>query len=180
MRQKKHKTNIKPAMDDIIDSPKAPIRLIVDNVRSLYNIGSMFRTSDACRIEHIHLCGICGTPPRKEIKKTALETVKAVPWSYHEKTLDAVNELKKSGYTIYAMEICDTSEVFDEVKYKFPCALVVGHEIDGVSDEVLEACDHAIHIPMYGIGVSINVASAVAVGLVEIRRAWDGKTAYSV
>lgn len=166
-------------MDDILSSPKAPIRLVVDNVRSLYNIGSMFRTGDACRIEHMHLCGICGTPPRKEIKKTALETVKSVPWSYHETTEEAILMLKEKGYTVYALELCDTSKVYDEVKYRFPCALVVGHEIDGISDEALSLCDEAIYIPMHGIGVSMNVASATAVGLVEIRRAWDGKTAYN-
>jgi tRNA G18 (ribose-2'-O)-methylase SpoU len=178
VKKREHETNISQRSDDVLKTPRSPIRLIVDNVRSLYNIGAMFRIGDSAFIEHIHLCGICGTPPRKEIQKTALETMKSIPWTYHEYTIDAINELKLKGYTIYAMELCDTSVHYDEAVYRFPCALIVGHEIDGISDEVLGLCDYAVDIPMYGIGVSLNVASATAVGITAMRRAWDDKHPY--
>lgn len=173
MKQIKHVSNVSRHFNSASDSPKAPIRLIADNIRSLHNVGAMFRTTDSINGEHIHLCGICGTPPRKEIKKTALETVKTVPWTYHEETTYAIKTLKEAGYTIYALELCDISVPYDDISYTFPCALVVGHEINGISEEVLSHCDRSIHIPMNGIGVSLNVATAAGIALVHLRREWD-------
>jgi len=167
-----HPENVKskPTSEEYSQLPKIPIIGILDNIRSLHNVGAMFRTSDAARIEKLFLCGYTGQPPRQQISKTALRTVEFVNWEHRENVVDLIKELKATGTTIYALEQCYQSKIYTEVKYKFPLAIIVGHEIEGVKDEVLELVDEAIHIPMLGMANSLNVATAYGVVLYESLR----------
>ncbi|GHB47016.1 RNA methyltransferase [Mongoliitalea lutea] len=148
---------------------KIPLVIILDNVRSLNNVGSAFRTSDAFLVEKIYLCGITGTPPHREIQKTALGATESVAWSYVETTLQAIKELKASGYTICSVEQVDKSiplhqfEVNKSEKY----ALVFGNEVFGVEEAVIKASDNIIEIPQLGTKHSLNIS--VSMGIVI----WD-------
>ncbi|MFW5751885.1 MAG: RNA methyltransferase, partial [bacterium] len=147
-------------------SKKNPLVVVLDNVRSQHNIGSVFRTSDAFLIEAVYLCGISATPPNKEMHKTALGAEMVINWKYREETLDAIDELKKAGYTILSIEQADGSktlqdyEIFPDKKY----ALVFGHEIKGVSQEVVNASDDCIEIEQHGTKHSLNIS--VSAGIV--------------
>lgn len=146
---------------------KLPIVLVVDNVRSLNNIGAMFRTADAFLIEQIVLCGISSPPPSPEIHKTALGAEESVAWSYYPETLDAINHLRTDGYKICCLEQVKGSvelnkfQVSDSDKY----AVIVGNEIDGVRQEVVDASDVAIEIPQYGTKHSLNVSVSAALSI---------------
>ena len=148
---------------------KIPLIVVLDNVRSQHNIGSVFRTSDAFLVEEIMLCGITATPPNAEIHKTALGSEDSVKWSYHEDTNVVVSQLRANGYTIYSVEQTENSLMLDEIdliidnKY----AVVLGHEVHGVQQSVIDACDNCIEIPQFGTKHSLNVS--VAGGIVI----WD-------
>ncbi len=147
--------------------PKLPLILILDNIRSLNNIGSMFRTSDAFRLERIALCGITATPPSIEIHKTALGAEESVAWSYHESTLDAVKSLQDDGYTVCCLEQVKESVALQDyaVNHDGKYAIVVGHEVQGVAPEVVNQCDAAIEIPQQGTKHSLNVAVSAGIAL---------------
>ncbi len=164
--------NASPSPDTIKQQPRRPIRILLDNVRSLYNVGSIFRTSDAAGIEKIYLCGITGRPPRAEIHKAALGAEQSVPWEYFENPVEIIQQLKDEGQRIIILEHTDQPQLYHEVDYKFPLCLVVGHEITGVSDEVVDLADMAIEIPMFGIKQSLNVAVAYGIAVYEIIRHW--------
>lgn len=157
---------------------KNPIYVICDNVRSLYNVGAIFRTSDAANIAKIYLCGITGYPKEndptwfqtKRIEKTALGANKTVPWKYIENCKLIIENLKKQGIKIYVLESTPNATSYTSVKYQFPCALVLGHEVKGVSDEIIKLADQVIKIPMHGIKTSLNVEVAYAVAIYEILR----------
>lgn len=153
-------------------SEKLPLTVVLDNVRSLNNIGSVFRTSDAFRVEHIALCGITATPPHREIHKTALGAEDSVAWSYHEDTVECVRTLKEKGYRVYAVEIAHDSIKLgmDAIPVGGPVALILGNEIDGVQEEVMALCDKAIEIPQYGTKHSLNVSCAAAIAIWEISK----------
>ena len=148
---------------------KTPLVIVLDNIRSCNNIGSVFRTSDALLIEAVHLCGITATPPNKEIHKTALDAEKSVPWSYFEKTEDSIQKLKDEGYRIFAIEQVENSIMLPdfEVKATDRLALVFGNEVKGVQQKVIDLCDGAIEIPQFGIKHSFNIS--VSAGIVL----WD-------
>ncbi|MGQ7867962.1 RNA methyltransferase [Sunxiuqinia sp. sy24] len=148
---------------------KTPLVIVLDNIRSCNNIGSVFRTSDALLIEAVHLCGITATPPNKEIHKTALDAEKSVPWSYFEKTEDSIQKLKDEGYRIFAIEQVENSIMLPdfEVKTTDRLALVFGNEVKGVQQKVIDLCDGAIEIPQFGIKHSFNIS--VSAGIVL----WD-------
>lgn len=153
------------------EKPKNSIMVILDNVRSMHNVGSVFRTSDAFSVEKIALCGITGTPPHKEIRKTAIGAEKSVEWEYHPSTLDLVIGLKEKGYMVIGVE--QTSESKNLSKHLFndqPTALIFGNEVDGVSDEVLAHCDMCVEIPQFGTKHSFNISVSVALVLWEILR----------
>ncbi len=154
-----------PSLDEI---KRRPISVLLDNVRSLYNVGSIFRTSDAAGVEKIYLCGITGKPPRAEIHKAALGAENSVQWEYFEKPVKIIQQLKAEGYHIVILEHTDRSEPYHQVNYQFPLCLVVGHEIIGVSDEVVELANMVIQIPMFGIKQSLNVAVAYGIAIYEI------------
>ena len=156
-------------VEEFRESEKLPLVVVLDNVRSLNNIGSIFRTGDAFRVERICLCGITATPPHREIHKTALGAEDSVNWSYHEETVECVKELKERGYRIYAVELAHDSLKLDKdtIVTDRPIALVFGNEIDGVQEEVMALCDGFLEIPQYGSKHSLNVSCAAAIAIWE-------------
>lgn len=146
---------------------KIPLVLVLDNIRSLNNIGSIFRTSDAFRLERLVLCGITATPPSVEIHKTALGAEDSVSWQYRSDTLEACRELREEGYTLCALELAKGSVSLErfEVNPDGRYAVVVGHEVDGVSQAVVDYCDHCIEIPQEGTKHSLNVAVSAALSI---------------
>ncbi|NCC98098.1 MAG: TrmH family RNA methyltransferase [Bacteroidia bacterium] len=148
--------------EDFRSSEKLPLIVVLDNVRSMYNVGSVFRTADAFILESIFLCGITRTPPSVEIHKTALGAEETMAWKYYEDTMDAVKDLKKEGYKVLAIEQAEQSVMLQNLvlsqseKY----ALVLGHEVKGVAQDVVDACDGCIEIPQYGTKHSLNVSVA--------------------
>lgn len=156
---------------------KIPLTLVLDNVRSLNNIGSVFRTADAFRLEKIYLCGITATPPHREIHKTALGATESVPWEYREETVDAISELKRTGYQIFSVEqaegalLLDQVQLADNQKY----ALVFGHEVRGVEQRVVDMSDYCLEIPQYGTKHSLNISVAAGIVIWELFRALSKK-----
>jgi 23S rRNA (guanosine2251-2'-O)-methyltransferase len=151
---------------------KIPIVLVLDNIRSLNNIGSLFRTADAFRLEGIYLCGITATPPHREIHKTALGATESVHWEYWEETTDALAELKKDAYRICSVEQAEEAVMLDQFhllpQQKY--ALVFGHEIRGVDQRVLDMSDQCIEIPQYGTKHSLNISVAAGIVIWELFR----------
>lgn len=158
------------SLEDYRKAGKIPVVLVLDQVRSLHNVGSAFRTADAFRCAGICLCGITATPPNREIHKTALGAEESVDWKHFTDTPAALLELKQQGYTILAIE--QTSSSVPLQKFLAPpdqkLALVFGHELDGVSNEALSLCDSAIEVPQHGTKHSLNVAVCVGVVLWEL------------
>lgn len=147
-----------------------PVVALLDNVRSLYNVGSFFRTGDAVGMEALILCGITGYPPKKAIAKTALGADETVPWRYERDSLAAVSELRARGFEIAAIETSPRAvELFDWVP-RFPVCLLFGHEVDGLRPELQELADTHVRIPMLGLKHSLNVATAGGVVLFELLR----------
>ncbi len=158
------------SVEEFRASEKLPLTVVLDNVRSLNNIGSVFRTSDAFRVEHIALCGITATPPHREIHKTALGAEESVEWSYREDTVECVRALKEKGYRVYAVELAHDSLKLgtDTVATDKPVVLVLGNEIDGVQESVMELCDGFLEIPQSGTKHSLNVSCAAAIVIWEM------------
>ena len=147
---------------------KKAIYILLNNIRSLHNVGSIFRTSDGAGVKKIFLCGQTGYPPREEISKTALGAEECVPWEYYIDPIDCVKKLKKMGVRITALEQEMNSVDYRKFKPKYPVCLVVGHEIDGVSDKILKLCDDVIEIPMKGKKQSLNVSVAFGIAVYEL------------
>lgn len=163
--------------DSFKRSEKTPIIVVLDNIRSLNNIGSVFRTADAFRIENIYLCGITAQPPHRDIHKTALGATESVDWQYFENTMEAMQKLKELNYTTYAIEQVENSlslDTFSLNKNK-KYALVFGHEVRGVAQEVVDACDGAIEIPQIGTKHSLNISVSTGVVLWEFFRQFTSK-----
>ena len=159
--------------DNIQQAARVPIIAALDNVRSLYNVGSIFRTSDGCMIEKLILGGFTPYPPRKEIEKTALGSTKSIPWEYTKDLLSKLQQLKQNGYTLCCLELTDSSIPYYEIKASsFPLCLIIGNEITGVSKEIISICDQGLEIPMYGIKQSLNVAVAYGIAVFELSRIW--------
>ena len=151
---------------------KLPLVVVLDNIRSCNNIGSVFRTSDALLIEKVYLCGITATPPNAEIHKTALDAEKSVEWEYFEKTEDAVTEIQNKGYKVYAIEQVENSISLPDY---LPAdgekvAVVFGNEVKGVQQKVVNICDGSIEIPQFGTKHSFNVSVSAGIVLWEIFR----------
>ena len=154
-----------------------PVIAILDNIRSLYNVGSIFRTSDGARIEAIYTVGYTPHPPRPEIEKTALGATRTVPTRHFENMGDAITAARDLGFGVCALELTDSSRsVYDLAEADFPMALIVGNEITGVSREALELIDFAIDIPMLGAKHSLNVSVAYGVCLYEALRVFRGRS----
>ncbi len=151
---------------------KLPIIIVLDNVRSAYNVGSVFRTADAFPVEAIYLCGITCFPPHKEIKKTALGADETVDWKYFKTTKEAIEEIKSKGYKVFAVEQAEESIPLNSKieNRKSKLALVFGHEVNGVQQEIINMCDGCIEIPQGGTKHSLNIAVSVGVVLWEFFR----------
>ena len=160
------------SIEEFIAAPKLSLVVVLDNVRSQHNVGAVFRTADAMCIEQVVLCGICCCPPNAEIHKTALGAEESVGWRYFKDTVDAVHALKEEGFRIYAVE-----QAFDSVTLEAfveslkgghdRIAVILGHEVFGVQQEVIDLCDGCIEIPQYGTKHSMNVS--VTAGIVIYR-----------
>jgi len=147
---------------------KKEIYLIAQNIRSLYNVGSLFRTCDAFKVEKIYLCGYTGTPPRNQISKTALGAEESVEWEKCQQTLALVKKLKRDGVNVVALETSKKSKSILKFKPKFPLALIVGHEVEGIKKNILNQADEIIEISMQGTKESLNVSVATGVALFQI------------
>lgn len=151
-----------------------PIIGVLDNIRSLYNVGSVFRSSDGALIQGLYLCGFTPHPPRKEIEKTALGATETVPWRYFADPLEALDDLRRQGIRICVLELTTSGIPYYRVKQSdFPVALVVGNEITGVSPGVVAAADMALEIPMYGTKQSLNAAVAYGIALFGLVKIWN-------
>lgn len=158
---------IKPSKEEVKKKKRNPIYAVLDNVRSLYNVGSIFRTSDAVLLKKLYLCGITGYPPRKEISKTALGAEELVPWEYKDEAIEAIKDLKKQGICIIAVELSHESMPYDQAVYNFPACFVFGHEVYGISDELMNLIDMSIEVPMLGRANSLNVATCYGIIMYE-------------
>ena len=149
---------------------KTPLILVLDNIRSLNNIGSVFRTADAFLIEKIYLCGITATPPHKDIHKTALGATDSVAWEHRESTLELVQELQVSGYTTLAIEQAEKATMLNnfQVEDKQKYALVFGNEVKGVAQEVVSICNQVLEIPQQGTKHSLNISVSAGVVIWDI------------
>ena len=137
---------------------KLPVIIVLDNVRSMENVGSFFRTADAFRIEAIYLCGITACPPHREIHKTALGADESVEWRYFDTTAEACEQLKATGYRIFAVEQVEGSVMLSDFKAPEHSAYIFGNEVEGVDDEALAYCEQAVEIPQEGTKHSLNVS----------------------
>lgn len=143
---------------------KLPIIIILDNIRSMHNVGSIFRTADAFLMQSIYLCGLTPQPPHRDIHKTALGATETVNWKYFSTTLEAINHLKQQGYIIWAIEQTTQSIALQHIKFnKTNTAIILGNEVEGVDANVLSLCDAAIEIPQYGTKHSLNVSVAAGI-----------------
>ncbi len=142
---------------------RLPFVVVLNNIRSLYNVGSIFRTCDGAGVDKIWICGITGHPPNNQISKTALDAQDHVPWEYREDIHAVLKELKEKNYQIVTLEQTEESRPYEEFEPKTPVCLVVGNEIEGVFQDVLSLCDAAIEIDMAGVKNSLNVAVAFGV-----------------
>lgn len=169
MRKLKNSELDRLSVDEYKEMEKTPITVVLDNIRSCNNIGSVFRTSDALLIEKVVLCGITATPPNKDIHKTALDAEKSVPWEYFEETEVAVKNLKETGYRVWAVEQVVNSVLLPDFtpEKDQKLALVFGNEVKGVKQSVVDLCHGAIEIPQYGTKHSFNIS--VSAGIVL----WD-------
>ena len=171
-------------LDNLHTTPKMPVYVLLNSIRSNYNVGSIFRTSDGAMIEKLYLCGYTPHPPlpgkegkdtgKKEVLKTALGSTESVSWEYVKDPAEVINDLKKQGVKICALELTSKSKVYHEVKSSdFPLCIIVGNEITGVAQELIDLCDFSIEIPQYGIKQSLNVAVAYGIAVFEMRRIFD-------
>ncbi|MDR2907658.1 MAG: RNA methyltransferase [Bacteroidales bacterium] len=156
-------------VDEFKSTQKIPLVVVLDNIRSQHNVGAVFRTSDAFLVETIYLCGITATPPNREIHKAALGATESVDWRYFEKTVDAVAELKHRGFSVFALEQTQNSISLAKLpELPKPIALILGNEVDGVSEDVMVLVDGALEIPQFGTKHSLNVSVSAGVAIWEM------------
>jgi 23S rRNA (guanosine2251-2'-O)-methyltransferase len=158
--------------EEFKQSEKNPIIVVLENIRSAYNVGSVFRTADAFLIEAIYICGYTAKPPHKEIKKTALGAEETILWKYFPTTAEAIEELKIEGYKVYAAEQAEKSIALQQVAFEQnqKLAIVFGNEVTGVEQSTIQICKGCIEIPQWGMKHSLNIATAAGVVLWEIVR----------
>jgi len=162
------------SVEEFKKTHKIPLIIILDNVRSMNNIGSVFRTADAYLIKKIYLCGITAAPPHKDIHRTALGATESVDWEYFENTLDALKTLKEQGYFLLAVEQTENSLMlgeFNPLPHK-KIAVVFGHEIRGVQQEVVNACDGVLEVPQFGTKHSLNISVCAGIVMWELSKSF--------
>lgn len=165
-------------LTDYREADKVPFVVVLDNVRSLHNVGSVFRTSDAYRVERIFLCGVTATPPSAEIHKTALGAEDTVAWRHFATALEAVQQLKEQGYTVFSTEQCEGSTMLQALELGIAgspsasprYAIVLGNEVKGVHQEVVDASDGCIEIPQFGTKHSLNVSTTAGIVIWEFAK----------
>jgi 23S rRNA (guanosine2251-2'-O)-methyltransferase len=163
------------SLDETKTIKRHPIYVMCDNIRSIYNVGSIFRTSDAALIEKLYLTGYTPHPPRAEIEKVALGATNAVPWEYIKSPLDTVAEIKSKGIRIVPLEITQNSRSYTNITAQdFPLCLVLGNELTGVSNQIIEQADFSIEIPQYGFKHSMNVSVAYGIAVMEMVKICKG------
>ncbi len=156
------------------DIPRqCPVYGLLDNIRSAWNVGSMFRTADAAGLAGLYLCGMTATPPRPDVEKTALGASSTVPWDYWRDPLEAVRSVRDQGIQVVALETAPQAAPFDTFAYRFPVCFVVGHEVTGVRTAVQDVCDATVAIPMHGGKESLNVAVSFGIMAYAARRCWE-------
>lgn len=159
MKKLKNKDLQRITIEEFKSAKKTPITIVLDNVRSALNVGSVFRTADAFIIENIILCGITITPPDKAIRKVALGATESVNWQFEQETADAVVKLKKKGYYIIGIEQADKASQLNNFNFiKTPIAIILGNEVHGVAQNVIDMCDEIVEIPQFGTKHSLNVS----------------------
>ncbi|MBE6293250.1 MAG: RNA methyltransferase [Bacteroidales bacterium] len=158
--------------EEFLSSDKLPLTIVLDNIRSLHNVGSVFRTSDAFRLERVLLCGITAVPPSSDIHKTALGAEDVVPWQYFADTMQAVDELRLQGYEIFAIEQVQQSIPLQSfvVENNRRYAVILGNEVKGVQQQVVDACNGSIEIPQFGTKHSLNVSVTAGMVIWEFAR----------
>jgi tRNA G18 (ribose-2'-O)-methylase SpoU len=172
MRKLLNKELERKSLEQFRETEKSPFIIVLDNVRSQSNVGSIFRTADAFLTEAIYLCGITSCPPHREIQKTALGATESVAWKYFKTTSEAIMELKDNGYIIVAVEQVAGSielqnlDIADNKKY----ALIFGHEVNGVDQEIVNMCDLCVEIPQFGTKHSFNIAISAGIVLWEVNK----------
>lgn len=161
-------TSRRMTLDSIMTAERFPFGIILQDVRSLYNVGSIFRTADAFRASMLILTGFTPSPPRKEISKTALDAEATVPWKYYHSTLEAIADMRRNGWKVHAIEVAHESRDISTLSRSvFPAVFVLGNELTGVTDEVMAECDGAFEISMHGVKHSLNVAVAAGITMYQ-------------
>ena len=160
----------RPTIGEVEFIPRVPISILVENVRSVHNVGSIFRSADGFGAEKIYLTGYTAHPPRKDLHKTALGAEDAVPWEYYENPLDAAEVIKKQGIPLILIEQTKQSKSMYEIEWKFPLCFIVGNEVSGVSEELSSMADIHVELPMRGVKQSLNVSVAAGVVGYEFSR----------
>jgi 23S rRNA (guanosine2251-2'-O)-methyltransferase len=164
-------TSLRTPVESVNLIDKVPLYVVLNSIRSNYNVGSIFRTSDAAMIKKLYLCGYTPAPPKKEILKTALGATESVEWEYVKDAKDVIISLKNEGVKICSLEITSQSRRYYEVsKSDFPLCMIVGNEITGVSQDLIDLSDFTIEIPQYGTKHSLNVAVAYGIAAFEMRK----------
>ena len=149
-----------------------PVHVVLDNLRSAYNVGAIFRTADAGAVVHIHLCGMSAHPPHKKLEQTALGAFEYVPWTYYERNRDCIDALHAQQIPVVAVEVTPEAVPMHEYTWPRPVAIVVGNEVQGVNHRVLRRADAVVAIPMHGYKNSINVSTAFGIVLYDILAQW--------
>ncbi len=177
MRKLEHEEIPRLQPDNAADVQRHPIVAVADNVRSIHNVGSFFRSADGAWIEKMYLTGITGTPANRALHKTALGAQDTVPWSHDSDITRVLTALKKQGYRIVSLELTDSPTLVDDLDAShFPLALVVGNELTGVQPDVLALTDYALEIPQYGTKQSLNVSVAFGIALFDLVRLYRTST----
>jgi len=162
-------SSVRKKLEDINFYKRNPIYVVCDNIRSIFNVGAIFRTSDGAFIEKLFLTGYTPYPPRKEIEKVALGATETVPWEYYKNPVDIVGKLKSENVKVAILEITDQRNLIWNIKEEdFPICLVVGNEITGVSKEIIDIADTSFEIPMLGMKQSLNVSIAYGIAVYEM------------
>lgn len=171
MKKRSHQEILeeRKSLSEMENTDRLPFVFLLNNIRSMHNIGSVFRTADAACLEKIYLTGYTASPPRDEINKSALGATESVPWEYIQNPLDCIHRLKSMNYSVLALEQSDESKsIYSyEVERKEKYCIILGNEVFGVDDELLDACDGAVEIPMFGMKHSLNVSVAAGIVVYE-------------
>ena len=166
----------RPTKEEIMYVPRVPISILLENIRSVYNVGSIFRSGDGFGVEKIYLTGYTACPPRKDLHKTALGSEEVIPWEYNKDPIYMARKIKSKGIYLVLLEQTKISKSVYEVEWKYPLCFILGNEVDGVSEELSKEIDFHVEIPMRGIKQSLNVSVAAGIMGYELSRYyWNSK-----